>query len=448
MKKITALLLALVMVLAMSASALADGTLTNGVDGTGTTPALTSLVFGKQIKVFNPESYAVRLPGITYTYTISGLADVSGAEVTDSDDTTATVLSGTDAMATAIFSNTNREATVSFSQSETVTASSSGVLTDAKDVTFTVNSTIGSAVPHAGIYRFKVTESTDVDKDKAGIIESTNYDAVKYLDVYIGNVNTADPGDPEVWALKVFGFVLFDAADDNTAKALDLNTTNAGTTKSDGWGEGEGTNGQNTDIDNYYTYNLTITKTTDGAMADKSHEFPIAGTLARATGLTATVTVDCSATNGTATVNGAQSFGATLSFGASLKNGGSYVIKGIPYYTGATPAYATLTALSETNDTNETYTVSVDKTNVTDTITAPGAVTGGGASATPTGFTVSGATFEADQYAPEIDITNTMETISPTGVVLRVAPYALMLGAGIILLVVLKSRKNKAAEEA
>ena len=45
-----------------------------------------------------------------------------------------------------------------------------------------------------------------------------------------------------------------------------------------------------------------------------------------------------------------------------------------------------------------------------------------------------------------IAFTNTLLVISPTGVVLRVAPYVLMLGVGLVLLVI--ARKRRLAREA
>ena len=46
-----------------------------------------------------------------------------------------------------------------------------------------------------------------------------------------------------------------------------------------------------------------------------------------------------------------------------------------------------------------------------------------------------------------IGLTNTLAEISPTGVVLRVAPYVLILGAGLALLLISRRRKTASEEE-
>ena len=46
-----------------------------------------------------------------------------------------------------------------------------------------------------------------------------------------------------------------------------------------------------------------------------------------------------------------------------------------------------------------------------------------------------------------ITVTNNLESISPTGIVTRYAPYGLILVAGVVLLVISKKRKKNTDEE-
>lgn len=89
MKKLTALLLALIMVLAMNVNAFAANT--NGEGGrigefeTPDTPAIQTdtLIIYKEITAYNPESVTVNTPTITYNYTIGPATVATGTTITD-----------------------------------------------------------------------------------------------------------------------------------------------------------------------------------------------------------------------------------------------------------------------------------------------------------------------------------------------------------------------------
>ena len=53
------------------------------------------------------------------------------------------------------------------------------------------------------------------------------------------------------------------------------------------------------------------------------------------------------------------------------------------------------------------------------------------------------ATTAATDVTKAVDFTNTLEIISPTGVVLRFAPYIAMLVAGVALFIILGSKRRK-----
>ena len=91
--------------------------------------------------------------------------------------------------------------------------------------------------------------------------------------------------------------------------------------------------------------------------------------------------------------------------------------------------------MTEKNNTSDSYKVKAGKTTgaddlLTESIVAAGATSG---STSPLPLTAKA----------EIYFTNTLDTISPTGLVMRFAPYALILAAGIVLLVVAMKHKSR-----
>ena len=137
-----------------------------------------------------------------------------------------------------------------------------------------------------------------------------------------------------------------------------------------------------------------------------------------------------------------------------VKKGANIVYKGIPAGVDVD--------VYETNDVNGvTYTVdtyvndaaSVKTDNVDWTTTPTEAIA---QATTKNSYESIKATVDTDKYTDTaagttakqtLAITNTLLLISPTGVVMRVAPYALILGAGLMLLLISRKRKVAIEEE-
>ncbi len=401
LKKIGALLLALVLVLSLSAAAFADSDLAgDGVDGSkAATESSTKVTLYKELTVFNPSAATVNAPTISYTYEIAGAA--GGSTITDADSISAVTYDGVGAPTIT--------PTVTWAPSESVNASAAGAKnTKPIEVDFS-----GVAFPRAGVYRYKITETiTDAAYTAAGVVNG-EISNERWLDVYVKDTNI------------IYGYVLMDASPEAVTST---------TAKTEGFvattGEGAKT------ADQYHTFNLTISKAVvdDAYIKSTHHQFPFAVTFNNAT-VTGAVKPIVS-TNGTATLTQADA-AAIADFGATaptIADSGSVTYTGIPMGTAvsiveqnnvAGTTYAVTTAGADTNITTAELVASGSSTTGTIAVAAQTAGT------------------EADKT---VAVTNTLALISPTGVVLRVAPYILMLAGGIVLLAL--SRKRKSREEA
>lgn len=432
-KKLFAILLA-VMMLAVCATAWAtateeeigdDGIASNGDKTNGFNDLYNTITFPKNIIVYNDDDDAtVYGPKITYTYTLTS-ATVSarsetGVTITDADGDVGTVYTG---VAAAISTGSSE---VEF-DNETVTGElTKGVaIAGSNDISFTFDPT---KFPHAGVFRYLVTESVETDaREEAGVETVGTYAETRYLDVYVHN--TAD-------GLKIYGYVLFEPGDD----AADENITDSTTSKSAGYvntADSVTSIDDVTDVDVFYTDNLTISKTTTG-LGDKTHEFPFYVTLTQGTGS------DVDPDLVQVTVDGTQmSLTDAIADGITargMKDGDTMTIIGIP-------RNAIVTAsVYEKNDTWDEYKLS---TEVNGTAGLDAVVIGhnkysGGTTDCADGASAQEVVIGTTDNDGEdtIDFTNDLAEISPTGLVIRFAPYALILIGGIALLLISKKHKK------
>ncbi len=410
-KKLGALLLTLVLILSLSAPVFATVPIASmegeegqigEFDSTATppeTPTLvgSSVIIFKELTVFNPSAASVNAPTVSYGYAITaGSAD---KDVTDAAGVQVKTYAG-------VGSPTITE-TVSWSPDETVGASAAGTA-NRKSIEINFNDV---EFPRAGVYRYKITENiTPAAYTAAGVVDG-EISNERWLDVYV-----KDDG--------IYGYVLMDA---------DAAVTTA-TAKTEGFVATTGDNAKT--ADQYHTFNLTVSKTVanDAYIKNTHHKFPFTVTFTNASVTGAVkpiVTATANATLAQADAAAIASFAAT---NPQIADGASVTYTGIPM--------GTAVAIVERNDVaGTTYAVTTAgaDTNIEDAE----AVTSGNSTTGTIAVSAQTAGSEADKT---VEVTNDMMIISPTGVVLRVAPYVLMLAAGIVVFAL--SRKRRTEEEA
>lgn len=485
MKKLVSLILAIMMI-AMVTVAFASVGLTGGEVG-GYTQADTQNVndkvvnIQKEITVFNPDETLIYGPAFTYTYTVTpGTASVSITDqTTDHASSLATTSNTLAGITTGVKINggtsgdaSSATGTLAWTNADILDATSSGT---ANIKTFSID--FGDVVfTQPGVYRYTITETPAANNAgyaTAGITETTG-SRVRYLDVYVMRSEAFTPlSDSKTSYVKddwrIYGYVCL--YNDNDAITPDGDTTTTGAVKTSGFISG--TNGTSTvTADQFHTYNLTLGKTLSGDATMNNHKFPFdaAWTAGTATGTfqfiveetgtaSATKTAQAATTsvNGTTVaadtlykVGGADAVGPADKDGTPLiANGGTIKYIGIPNGTKVT--------VTETNDVAGT-TYATTGTETIGSGSAADIVWTGGTSAKSTDNKIAtmnqtNTAIYAQASAPTADsnvaiqVTNTLSIISPTGYVSRFAPYALILVAGIVLLIVAKKRKPAKDDE-
>ena len=436
-KKLVALIMTLVMVFAMSATALADETLSDGIvdsEHNTTTTADPSVLILKELVIYNTDGKAIYLPTVNYSYVITeaGEADGVGNTVTDSE--------GVSGLVYADDANTNgralqtTEATVAFSP-----ATTAGYNADGSEATITqpmVAAAAGTSVyggftitfdpskfDHPGVYRYKITESSD-NREAAGITTGSDTAAVRYLDVYVRTSG-------ESYA--IYGYVCFTDA----SAAIDPDTA-AAAKKTNGFVH------SGDDLSSVADQYLEVTKAFGtSALNQKGHQFPVTIVL---TGTSATgAKLNAAATTGakdTGFTDGNVIFDATTkTLIVNLSENQIAALYGIP------AAVEPAATVQEENDTYDAYklTVTAENSSVTSTGITNAIVVANSNSETSAVIKID------ENEVTTITLTNDLTELSPTGLLFRFGPYILMLIGGIVLIVLgfkFARRSRRESEEA
>lgn len=459
-KKIGALVLAVVMVLAMSSTAFAatnlgDGSGTDGLGEKGvfttkdTPTSITdkTLRLEKEIKVYNLDEATIKAPTISYTYSIAPATVASGTTVTDSDksgtihDTGVTVTVPVKAgVGTPVIASSG---VVAWAATEDVIAGTDGVK-NVKDISIDFSSVVFTG---PGVYRYEITEAltTGYAYNTSGVTETTAPAAgahTRFVDVYVRPAVSGYTNGSTAAEWDIYGFTCF--YNNATITEADKGTAAVKTT---GFVDGT-TDGSTTFLaDQYYTYNLTISKTVvnDGyGAATVSFPFTVLFT-------NSNVSAGTIVTNGATAPTGTDfphNTSVDLTTGnlkgvATLKSGQRIKYVGIPNGT-SVEVFETNVATGVTYkvDTNKDGTTTTDNAVISGTAPTSAAHQATKADYESTASNLTTTAGSDDDIAHSIAITNTLLLISPTGVTLRVAPYALMLCAGIALVLITRRREN------
>jgi len=352
-----------------------------------------------------------------------------------------------------------------------------------------------------GVYRYKIADVTsDATLAASGIQRKyadteNNHDKYVYLDVYT-KYTYDNPESKNVTGLEVYGYVLLkdvqgsdnvsvtytNTSADETLKVTGFDTESENTDK---YNDQEVTMG-NLTSDAYHTYNVEVSKKTDGDLADTQNNFPFKIELtnskvtsrddfyyvitkdgqeinARDTSLGEGKLADTEcgvalAANGAWILDGigSASDSSAASTNLQLQNGDKIVITGLPV--------GTSIKVTEKNNTADTYSVSAtklkeEKANLTETDPKTDALTLKGEKANneeaaPTGESLSVAKDKTAEMkdalaltktdeGQKIVFTNTLKDISVTGLLFNIAPFIFITAAGVVLITLFMRNKKK-----
>lgn len=436
LKKLGAIVLALVMVLSLSVTAFADGAY-NGDQVFADTDTFTK--FPVIVEIDNTNAKTGN-GATTFTYTLS-----SGAAVpvsTDAGGNKVQVYAGpagaklnTSALDTAV--------TLTFDKNLEGDALKQTLTVDLGSVTF----------PNAGIFRYTLTQSafTQEQKDIGFQNESANgKDAVvKYIDVYVKNVATTPGATDYKVANTVVSNALPAVLTVNADSEVDYSTyvktdRFVNTFGADLKPDPDDPNPPDPDHPRTTTNVITIEKHVTGNMGDKNYQFPFNLTVSYTDDTTDAATtlegVKFSVEAADGAVVTAPADGWVVKEGAytgliTMKDGGKVTI---------TVPNSVNVLVQEAIEDTLGYTVSTEVKDASFQTIATAQAESENKRTDVAGL--GGLIKNSEKDNPiELSWTNKLDAISPTGVVMRFAPYFFMMGAAIILVLFTRRREEEQA---
>ncbi|GEM_PF-999340 len=318
-----------------------------------------------------------------------------------------------------------------------------------------------------GVYRYKIEDVTTGDTLKASGIDRKYHtadgdtDKYVYLDVYT-KYNEQKNG------LVVYGYVLLkDVTDkdnvdvtynkDTTGETLKVTGFDTESENKDKYNEQTCSKGELTS-DAYHTYNVEVSKKTEGDLADTQNNFPFKVELTNTNTVTSlddfyyVITKDGTAQSEVITNlsnAGAWTLDGNTDTNLRLQNGDKIVITGLPVKTSI--------KVTETNNTADTYSVSATNLVQPTGGDTTAAITLKGKAADDTDITGTSLSVAKDKTAEmsaaleitktdkgqKIVFTNTLKDISVTGLLFNIAPFIFITAAGVVLITLFMRNKKK-----
>ena len=399
----------------------------------------------KELRIYNTAGEDIFLPKVSYTYTVAGvqMAD-SGNTVTDSAGTGSRVYSGVDEALTA------SSYTVEFSPDLTLLYDRDGSLktaaqplkADRDGTSWYGGFTVGinaSAFEHPGIYRYMITEAS-AGRAAAGTdaLNAGMYSSERYLDIYVRRAGGTDDAVRTAAGHVVYGYVLFEKDRDEAQERITANGVGNNTVKTSGF-TGE------TGADRYNTFNLTISKTVRGDLADTTNDFPVEAVLTNSElpGLAAQIgwRKNSGEMKRASFENGRLVLGVLTDRNAefSIRDRDTLTVVGLPAGTTASVReYNNTFDVYESETTVQAMTAAEPRISLMQSKTASAAVENvDNATTVQTPGTANSA----------VQFVNELKVISPTGYVVRILPFMLIAGFGVLLLIFFFHRKRKEGEQ-